>query len=440
MIVENIEELIGNTPLLKIDGAQYGLRSTDIYIKLEYLNPFGSIKDRTALWLTKEIDFAALKKADGNLIESSSGNTAKALQMIALRHGVRLTSVTNRIKIPEVSQQLTYLQTELINLPGRSECPDPDDENNAVAVIDRMVDAQPDKYIHTRQYTNPANPAAHEMTTARELYDELGEVDVCITGVGTAGSSGGIVEYARKHQKTTKFIGVVAHPSDFLPGIRNKTELFETALFHKSAYEEIVEVDSHAALNALWQLVEREGVLAGPTTGGNFAAALEYLTQHDTTRADGSKQAAVVVACDRLEPYMSYIMQRCPERFGIERDTGVFTVRVSDEDRLELEKQPSPETQLWIEQESALVVDIRGLKPMRHFRLKGSACYPEELLREMLLEGNPLPSDKPVLFVCPRGDRSSIYAKLLRDKGVEAYSLAGGLMAWRASGLPYERG
>ena len=112
MIYNNIEELIGNTPLLKIDPASHGLKHIDVYAKLEYSNPFGSIKDRTALGLTQQLDFEKLKQQGTRLVESSSGNTAKALQIIAARHDNQLVSVTNRVKVPEVEQILWYLGFE----------------------------------------------------------------------------------------------------------------------------------------------------------------------------------------------------------------------------------------------------------------------------------------------------------------------------------------
>lgn len=145
MIYHAIEELIGNTPLLQIDGSRYGIKNVDMYVKCEYMNPFGSVKDRTALSLLRDMDFAELRNNGTRLIESSSGNTAKALQMLALRNGTSLVTVTNRIKIPEVSALLKYLGSEIISLPGRSECPDPNDSDNAVAVIERMVAASPKK-------------------------------------------------------------------------------------------------------------------------------------------------------------------------------------------------------------------------------------------------------------------------------------------------------
>lgn len=437
MLYNNIEELIGNTPILKISGEKYGLRDADIYMKLEYLNPFSSIKDRTALGLTKHVDMNTLGE-ERNILESSSGNTAKALQLLASRHGSRLTSVTNRIKIPETEQLLRYLGAEIVALPGKSICPDPNDAGNPLHVIDGMLQAEPNRYIHTDQYQNHDNTQMHADTTAKELYDELGEIDVFVSGVGTGGSSGGVIEYANTHGKTTTFVGVIADPSDFLPGIRTRAELFETALFNADMYSELRDVTSKDALIALRQLVQQEGVLAGPTTGANFAAALAYAKA--TEQPDrANKRAIACIACDRLEGYMSYISKRQPELFNRQQHTDIYNVTVDDTLRAELEKPTDEVTATWLQTANVQVIDTRGVKPFTNFHIAGSVNYPEEYLREMLESGTPVARTSPVLVVCPMGDRSVLIAAVLRQRGIEAYSLAGGLMAWRQARLGFER-
>lgn len=437
MIYGRIEDTIGNTPLLKLDATRYGILHTDIYVKLEYLNPFGSIKDRTAQALLAA-QLHDEKPTQQAIIESSSGNTAKALQMLAGRKNINLTSVTNRIKIPEIEHLLRYIGTSIVSLPGKSECPDPNDADNAINTIERMMQEKPGYYMHTSQYSNRANTQAHRTTTAQEMYDDLGYIDYIVTGVGTGGSSGGLIEYALQHHKSTQHVGVVAHPSDFLPGIRTKNELFETALFHENAFTDICEVTSRDALDALRRLVVEEGVMAGPTTGANFAVTLEYVRARDELRADGSKRTAVFVACDRLESYMSYIIKRQPDLFDIDTHNDIFTLVVEDDDATTLSRTADASLVEWLAATPVLVIDTRGVKPYNNFHIAGSMNYPEELLREVLTTGTPF-AYQPILFVCPTGNRSTILAKVLRTRGYEAYSLDGGLMSWRAAHLPFER-
>lgn len=440
MIYQNIEELIGNTPLLKLRESSHGLKNIDVYAKLEYMNPFGSVKDRTVLGLTKDIDFDKLRSRNAKLIESSSGNTAKTMQIIARRNGTSMISVTNRVKVPEVDNLLRYLGAEIISLPGRSECPDPTDDDNAIARIEKMISADAQALVHTDQYSNQANSGIHQTTTAHEIFDDLSRIDYIIASVGTGGTSGGILKHITTNKLPTKTIGVAAHPSDFIPGIRTMNELFETALFDKNAFTSIEEVTSSDALTALDILVQNEGILAGPTTGATFAALTHYLKDFDTLHEDGSRKSVVFIACDRLEPYMSYVTKRLPERFGLNAKDDIFNTYVTSQEKNIYEKSANTATYEWTTRSNVQVIDIRGVKPFSMFHLEKSLSYPEEILREVLEQATPFDSSKPVLFVCPKGDRSLLIAAVLRKRGTEAYSLAGGLMAWRSAGLPMTRG
>lgn len=438
MIYNQIEDLIGKTPLLKVGGARYGLTDADIYIKLEYLNPFGSVKDRTALGLMRQ---AGDINEQRGLIESSSGNTAKALQIMAARHGGKLTSVTNRIKVPETEELLRYLGTEIIALPGKSECPDPNDEGNPFNLINEMLAELPNKYYHTSQYENQNNPDIHYQSTAPELYHDLPNFEAYIAGVGTGGSGGGVIKYAKENNYKTKFIGVVSEPSDFLPGIRNRNELYETGLFNAKDYDDLCEVSSAEALEFLRKLVLNEGVLAGPTTGANFAAAVRYGKATEGSGMAGQRRRLVILACDRLDGYMSYIAKRQPGLFGSKQNSDVYAEFKLDETKVEQLEKPTDQTTVdWIKEQNVQVIDTRGVRPYNNFWIEGSLNLPEEYLREILEHGTPFDAGRPVLLLCPTGERSLLLANILVERGLIAYSLAGGLAAWRRAGLPLVRG
>lgn len=439
MIYKKIEDAIGNTPLLRIDAEYYGIHNVDLYVKLEYLNPFGSIKDRTVYGMLPDDTLARLQSSGTELIESSSGNTAKAMQMLANKYDITFTSVTNRIKVPEVEQLLRYLGTNIVALPGRSECADPNNADDSIGVICRMMRENPDKYHHTSQYTNLDNTLAHEETTAAEIYDELGTVDAVVISVGTGGSSGGFINYAKHNHKSTVHVGIVAHPNDFIPGIRTYNELFETDLFNRDDFDELNEVSSKQSLEVLREFVCHDGIMAGPTTGANLAGLLEYARRNDTRRSNGSRKVMVTVACDRLETYMSYIAKRQPELFDLKNENDIFDVLPTPEEIRSIEKPANRTTTDWINGEQAIVIDTRGVKPYSQFHIDGSLNFPEEHLREILIHGSPFPTNKPLLFVCPRGDRSQLLATTMARRGFKSYSLAGGLMAWRSNGLPFTR-
>lgn len=189
MIKNSIIDCIGNTPLIKIDEKIHGFKGLEIYAKCEFLNPFGSVKDRTALGLLRDSGDAE------NIIESSSGNTAKALGILAGMSGKKFLTVTNRIKQQEVEDILRIIGIELEMLPPGPECPDPNDPNGPFAVIQRTMAKDPAKYYWTDQYRNLANPNMHETTTAPEIEEDIGVPDFFFGGLGTTGTTLGVSTY-----------------------------------------------------------------------------------------------------------------------------------------------------------------------------------------------------------------------------------------------------
>ena len=196
MLYQHITELIGNTPLLRLDPARHGIEGVDLYAKLEYYNPFGSVKDRIAWGMLRE-DLAEITRRGQTLIEASSGNTAKALQVLAAMHGLRLRTLTNRTKVAEVRDLLELLGVELEELPGLSECPDPTVPDDVFSTIEKMMTERPGEFYHTSQYTNLANVRTHHDTTGQEIAEDLGEVDYLFGGLGTTGSTRGAATFLR---------------------------------------------------------------------------------------------------------------------------------------------------------------------------------------------------------------------------------------------------
>src|SRR5260370_8203340 len=140
MLYEHITELIGNTPLLKIDRNVHGLHHIELYAKLEYFNPFGSLKDRIAYGMLKEV-LAEAQSGHKTIVESSSGNTAKALSALCSLYDLPFKTVTSRIRIPEVRMILHILGPQIEELSCVSECPDPFDPNNFLPVAKSLVQA-----------------------------------------------------------------------------------------------------------------------------------------------------------------------------------------------------------------------------------------------------------------------------------------------------------
>ena len=438
MICDDITALIGNTPLLRLPARAHGLPGVDVYAKLELLNPIGSVKDRTA-WAMLRPHLDELRSRAGMVVESSSGNTARALQVLAGVHGIPFRTVTNRIKADEARDLLRLLGAGIEELPGTSDCHDPTDP---VLVIERQVAASAGLLHHTSQYTNPANVAAHHATGA-EILADLGPVDYFISGLGTTGSTRGIAETLREANPGVEVIGVVADPADYIPGIRTADEMYEVGLYQPGLYNAVVTVTSSDAIEATLRLIRTAGLLAGPTTGASLAAASTRLATasprgaHVTgtgTADTGRRRTAVLLACDRIEGHLSYLRTRRPDLFGRPVPDGSVRAVNAIAPGVGL----SPAAAAWLAGQPALTVDTRGIAYATG-HIPGAVNITDHALEALLDDGVPFPDGARVLLACAVGARSARYATHLRAHGLDARSLDGGMAAWRDAGLPLQR-
>lgn len=435
MKYDSVTQLIGNTPLVKIGQKVHGLKNIDLYAKLEMNNPFGSLKDRIAWGIIKD-DIDQISKEKKILIESSSGNTAKALAVLASMHGVELTTVTNRINVPEVKKILQIIGANIEELPGLSECPDFTDPNNPITYIEKKMAQNPNKYYHTSQYTNEKNYVTHFETTGPEIIKDLGKVDYFIATLGTTGSSRGTAEYLKQVNNEMKTIGVVSTKDDFIPGIRNVDETFEVGIYRKELYDSVEVVNSIESLVAMRTLIQKSGILAGPTSGASYAGSLQYLRQKDSTLRH--RQTAVFIVCDRFEWYLSYIEKRKPEWFGFKPKPDSIRVFNTLQDASAVDLSID-QVEAWIQLNQPIIVDIRGAMGFKVGHIRGSINLVDKILTDLLDDGVPFDKNQKLLFVCPNGSLSQRYAAYLRAKGFDAKNLMGGLLAWRQAGKPLER-
>ncbi len=419
MRYDSITEAIGNTPLVRLDPAVHGLRNIDLYAKLEMLNPFGSVKDRAA-WNMVRPGLAAAAERGAQIVELSSGNTAKALAVLAGMHGLTFRSVTNRMRIPEVKELLLLLGAEIEELPGQSECLDPTDTDDPLTRFHRALTEDGSRYLHTDQYFNPRNTEAHLAGTGPEIVKDLDgrAPDWFIACVGTAGSSTGVARVLREHDPDVRVVGLVAQASDFIPGIRTLEEVHHVGLFEPDTYDTIESVSADEAID------------------GTYHGAVRHLRAADdelTTRSEC--QSAVFIVCDRVESYLSYIRRRRPELVGRPPQRNSVATVTEAETRSATDIDVA-HAQRWIERERPLVIDLRGPHAYATLHIDGSVNIVDELVRG----GLPFSRRRPVLLACPVGEKSARYAALLTRMGhPDVRSLAGGIVAWRDAGAPLVR-
>lgn len=409
MIYNTVQEMIGNTPLLRIDKQIHGIPNLDIYAKLEMCNPFGSIKDRVAHAMLEKVDVT-----HKTVLESSSGNTAKALSALCAMKGIPLRIITNRIKVSEVRDVLHLLGCQLTELPGISECPDPNNPKDPYNIINDIVAQNPQIYVHLDQYANPQNVQAHKKT-GKEIYDDLGDIDYFFSYLGTCGSSRGIGESLHQlQQRKLHLMGVVTEQGGFVPGGRTENELFEVPFFERSHFTQLLVGTVDEAIDGMHQLHTKVGLLCGPTTGLVYSAILKWFREHPLD----TPTTVVFIACDRVESYMSYLKRYRPTLFMQESTDQQHQI-----DQQELESVP--ETL----HPQGLLVDIRTHFAFASGHIENSLNIPQHNLDDMIRQAPVFPPTT-ITIVCPIGAISRKYAALLRRQGYEAYTLSGGLKGW----------
>jgi len=428
MIIENMTDLIGNTPLLKLSPEVTGLQNIDLYAKLEMLNPFGSVKDRTA-WAMIKDDLAEIKAKNMTIYENSSGNTAKSLQAIAGIHGIKFRLISALAKVEEQKQVLQILGAEIEEIAGANDCFDPSDNNDPQYLIERTARSRPGEIYFTSQFTNEKNPEFHEATTGEEIAQDLGKVDFFFNGLGTTGSSLGISRRFLKDNPDLESVAIVPDRHHFLPGIRSLSQMWESGLFQRHQYKTFLNVSEQEAIDGMLTLNRRCGVLCGVTAGANFAGSLKYLYDIDQTLT--SRKTAVFIICDRMEWYISYLKERRPEIFSEPEKEHSLSRYKDDLPSGEFEIEASALSNWEKQNPSRIILDIRSAQSFDLIHMPSSVNMPLELFQKWIDGQNPFQANLSVLLICAVGEKSRYYAGYLRSLGCNAYNLTGGIMTWK---------
>ncbi len=282
------------TPMVRVNRllSDSGL---DLYLKLEWFNPFGSVKDRAAAYMLADLE----ESLDGReLVEASSGNTAIALAALAALTDRKLT-VTIPDGVPEEKKVL-------LRMLGAEVWPTPDDlcpvdhpRDGAIALARSLAASEGGtRYVMPNQYDNEANVRAHYETTGPEIWRQTeGEVRYFIAGFGTCGTITGVGRYLKERDPTIEVIAVEPQPGHRLPGLKNFSEAKEPSILDWSVIDHVIRVDDEAAYAATKRLFRREGLMAGPSTGAILEAASRF--------ADRSG-VAVGISPDGGHKYTSY--------------------------------------------------------------------------------------------------------------------------------------
>ncbi len=287
---ENLLDAIGNTPLIKINNITKGLKST-IWAKLEFMNPGGSVKDRISKYMVEKAEKEGKLKPGDTIIENSSGNTAFGLAMVALQKGYKCKIVIRDTTSIEKIRMLQHLGAETILVDASIPPEDERSYNNYAKIIVRET---PNSY-YIDQHNNLANNEAHYKTTGPEIWEQMqGKIDYFIIGIGTGGTICGIAKYFKEKDPKIKVIAVDPVGSIFYDYFKHK-KLIKP--FHYSLeglgdefllptvqfeyIDDMVKIDDQTAFDYTLKLAEKEGIIAGGSSGANIYAALKLAEELD---------------------------------------------------------------------------------------------------------------------------------------------------------------
>ena len=301
-IYQNLTQLIGNTPLVETKKIEKLLSlKARIVAKIEYFNPGSSVKDRVALAMIEAAEQSGQLKPGALIIEPTSGNTGIGLAWVASVKGYRLTLTMPETMSVERRKLLGALGATLVLTPGA------EGMTGAIKKAEQLQSENPGSVI-LQQFSNPANPAAHTQTTAREIWEDTGhDVDIFVASVGTGGTLSGTTRGLKCYKPSIKAVGVEPSGSPVLSGgkpgphkIQGIGAGFIPENYDASVVDEIIQVSDSDAMETSRMLAREEGLLVGISSGAAFHAAIEL-----ARRDENAGKTIVVILPDTGERYLS---------------------------------------------------------------------------------------------------------------------------------------
>jgi cysteine synthase A len=299
-IAQDVTQLIGNTPLVRLNRLAEGAEA-EVVAKLEFYNPAHSVKDRIGVAMIDAAEQAGLIGLDTIILEPTSGNTGIALAMVCAARGYRCVLTMPETMSKERRMLLRAYGAELILTPGSEGMP------GAIKKAEELAASDP-RYFIPQQFNNPANPEIHRTTTAEEIWrDTDGEVDILVSGVGTGGTITGVGEVIKARKPSFQAIAVEPEASPVLSGgqkgphpIQGIGAGFVPDVLNTSIYDEIVRVKNEDALNTARRMACEEGLLVGISSGAATWAALQV-----ARRPENTAKLIVVIIPSFGERYLS---------------------------------------------------------------------------------------------------------------------------------------
>ena len=299
MTVDTLADAVGNTPMVRLPSLESETPGVQIWAKLDWLNPGGSVKDRAGLFIIRD----ALERGlvgpgkPRTLIDSTSGNTGIAYSWLGAALGVRVALVMPE-NVSEARKQLTraYGAEQIFSDPLEQ-------SDGAIRLCRELVAAEPDRWFYADQYANPQNPRAHERTTAEEIWrDTRGTVTHFVAGIGTGGTIMGTGRGLRRHG-AVQIVGVEpAEALHGLEGLKHMPSSIVPPIYREEELDEKLSISTDAGWEMAERLVADEGLLAGHSAGAAAVGAVQVARQLAQKRAPG---VIVTLFPDRADRYLA---------------------------------------------------------------------------------------------------------------------------------------
>jgi cysteine synthase B len=292
--MESIIEAVGNTPLVRLRAIEKDAPGVKIYLKLEYANPGGSVKDRPARQMMLDAIEDGRLTNDKILIDATSGNTGVAYSLFGAAMGYRIQLVMPS-NVSKARKDITQaFGTEIIYS-------DPmEGSDGAIRKVRKLVAENPDRYFYPDQYSNPSNPRAHYLGTGQEVLDQVGdEITHFVAGLGTSGTCMGTTRRLREHSRKIECVAIEpAEALHGLEGLKHMGSSIVPEIFDRNLPDEILPVGTEAGWDMSDRLAAEEGLHVGHSTGANVAGAVEIAKRID-------EGCIVAIACDRGDRYFA---------------------------------------------------------------------------------------------------------------------------------------
>ena len=294
MLVNSVLDAIGNIPLIQLKKMSSG----NVFVKAEYLNPGGSIKDRVAKYIIEIAEKEGKLKPGMAIIEATSGNTGIGLALVGVQKGYQVICIMPENMSEERKKIIQAFGGEIIFTPAKGSL------SGSIKKMREITEAEPEKYFTADQFVNPHNPEIHYRQTAPEIWNEMkGKIDVFVAGVGSGGTLQGIGKYLKEKNPKIKIVAVEPKNSSALLGqepglhqIQGIGDGFIPAVLDVKQVDMVFTVTDDEAIETTRQLSRKEGLLVGTSSGANVFAALHV---------DNGRSRVVTILPDRAERYFS---------------------------------------------------------------------------------------------------------------------------------------